>query len=669
MLRAEAERAELDLAERRGELVTVDYMAAEFERIAQSLRAQLLAIPTAWAPVSDKCKTTLDRQLVLRDEVNNILPMLGEAVEDDDQTMKVDGTAGECEPEEEEEERMTSPLESSESSARDAGRSDLGVATRSASDRAVAFAPKSHLTLSQWSDKYRVLSADTGNGGRWRTDRVPYLRRIMDAITDPRVRKVSVMKSARIGATQAIVINSIFYCVDQDPCARHRRPAHDRRCLKFSSKLLQPAIDDTEVVAKKISSEKSKKKRSTMLEKTYPGGSLQIIGTKSPRAARMVHGRYILKSEIDAWEGSAGSDGDPYNLIDKRAGSYDNPKFVEESTPLVRETSRIEPAFHAGSMEYYHVPCPHCETMQRLVWGGKDEAAGIKWGRKADGSPDLNDVYYVCEQGCVIYENEKNSMVARGEWIAMHPERIDHLSFHLNALVSPFDGARWPVLVDEWHKTARKPEKVRVFVNTVLGETYVEEGEQADGDTLTQRRDAGTWWSEADSGASWRSGAHSLGRHPGRSTRNLSVGVGRGRRMLAGRLGDAARRSGDDEPWDALDERVGYKKVSGRLTTAEPKKYKHVGGSGAHAAHDDDRRRWPPLEAGEVVHPSSSSEEDLRHLRCHAGTRADPRQPSPHRPIHPVPVGSFAGKEALIKRIDKIDEPGPASSICRSPRG
>jgi phage terminase large subunit GpA-like protein len=147
--------------------------------------------------------------------------------------------------------------------------------------------------------------------------------------------------------------------------------------------------------------------------------------------------------------------------------------------------------------------------------------------------------------GCVILEVEKNSMVARGEWIAMHPERTDHLSFHLNALVSPFDGARWPVLVDEWYKTERKPEKVRVFVNTVLGETYVEEGEQADGDTLTQRRD------EARGGAKKRPVPAGAAVLTGRSTRRATasrrgVGVGRGRRMLAGRLGAAARRSGDD---------------------------------------------------------------------------------------------------------------------------
>lgn len=527
---------------------------------------------------------------------------------------------------------------------------------------AAAFHPKSHLTLSQWADKHRWLSADTGNGGRWRTDTVPYLRRPMDAITDPLVRKVTMMKSARIGATQAIVINTMFYCVDQDPCAIIVGLPTIDDALKFSSKLLQPAIDDTTVVAEKIAVARSRKRRSTMLERTYAGGSWQIIGTKSPRAARMVHGRVILKSEIDAWEGSAGSDGDPYNLIDKRAGSYDNPKFIEESTPLVRETSRIEPAFLAGSEEYYYVPCPHCREFQRLLWGGKEEYWGIKWGRKADGSPDLRDVYYVCQpNGCVIQETDKNQIVARGEWKANHPERTDHLSFQLNALVSPFDGARWPVLVDEWYKTERKPEKVRVFVNTVLGETYVEDGEQADGDTLTQRRDeeSATWY---DEGTPVPAGAAILTRSVDTQGDRLETAVwawGEGEECW---LVDYELLPGDPataEPWNALDERIGYATVGGRLVAAEPKAYKHASG-----------RMLTPrvtfIDAG--GHHSKqvkgySRRRIARRVYAIFGATLQ-RAPILGNPtrvgrVIQYPIGVFAAKESLIKRIEKIEEPGP----------
>jgi phage terminase large subunit GpA-like protein len=348
-----------------------------------------------------------------------------------------------------------------------------------------AFAPRSMLTLSQWADEKRYLSADLGEPGPWRTDRVPYMRRIMDAVTDPRVRRVSVIKPTRIGATQSIVLNAIGYYVDQEPSPIIVALPTIDDAKKFSTQLLDPMFLDTPCLEGKLEAVKLRRGRSTMLQKSFPGGTVQIIGTKSPRAMRMVHGRIILMSEIDAYELSAGTEGDPTKILPKRAGAYGNPKFVEESSPLLFDTSRIEPAFEAGSMEYFNVPCPHCGELQRLEWGGRDVRYGVKWDKD-----DPETAHYVCRLcGAVIDESLKFGMIARGQWIATHPGRRDHLSFHLNSLVSPFDGARWPVLVREWLDTKRKPELLQVFVNTVLGETFRLKGESVDANDLINRHE------------------------------------------------------------------------------------------------------------------------------------------------------------------------------------
>ena len=43
--------------------------------------------------------------------------------------------------------------------------------------------PPPELTLSQWADRYRMLSAESSaEPGRWHTDKAPYQREIMDAI-------------------------------------------------------------------------------------------------------------------------------------------------------------------------------------------------------------------------------------------------------------------------------------------------------------------------------------------------------------------------------------------------------------------------------------------------------------------------------------------------------
>lgn len=44
--------------------------------------------------------------------------------------------------------------------------------------------PPPELTLSQWADRYRMLSAESSaEPGRWHTDKAPYQREIMDAIS------------------------------------------------------------------------------------------------------------------------------------------------------------------------------------------------------------------------------------------------------------------------------------------------------------------------------------------------------------------------------------------------------------------------------------------------------------------------------------------------------
>lgn len=82
-LRAKAEEEELNLAHRRGELVPLEFMRKEFERIARSLRARLLSIPSSWAARLGACTSTVDRQLMLQDAVNELMPQLRELAEDD----------------------------------------------------------------------------------------------------------------------------------------------------------------------------------------------------------------------------------------------------------------------------------------------------------------------------------------------------------------------------------------------------------------------------------------------------------------------------------------------------------------------------------------------------------------------------------------------------------
>jgi hypothetical protein len=65
--------------------------------------------------------------------------------------------------------------------------------------------PRDLLTVSQFADRHRWISAGTNAPGQWRTSLTPYLRDIMDDLSEHSpVRTVVFCKSAGVGGTEAM---------------------------------------------------------------------------------------------------------------------------------------------------------------------------------------------------------------------------------------------------------------------------------------------------------------------------------------------------------------------------------------------------------------------------------------------------------------------------------
>src|SRR5262245_39621922 len=80
------------------------------------------------------------------------------------------------------------------------GADELGQAWRD------GLRPDPALTVSEWADRHRVLSPRaSAEPGRYRTDRTPYMRAIIDALSPPHpARRVVFMKAAQVGAPLAV---------------------------------------------------------------------------------------------------------------------------------------------------------------------------------------------------------------------------------------------------------------------------------------------------------------------------------------------------------------------------------------------------------------------------------------------------------------------------------
>jgi phage terminase large subunit GpA-like protein len=331
------------------------------------------------------------------------------------------------------------------------------------------------LTISQWADQYRKLSPESAaEPGQWNTDRAPYQREIMDAITAPDVEGVVLMTSAQIGKT-AVLENVLGYYVSQDPAPILVLMPTLEMAHTFSKDRLATMLRDTPILSGLVKDPRARDSGNTMLHKTFPGGHITITGANSPSSLASRPIRIVLCDEVDRYPASAGSEGDPVHLARKRTATFWNRKLILTSTPTVKDLSRIEAAFLQSDQRRYHVPCPHCGERQVLKW------ANVKWD---EGKPQT--AAYYCEHcGAAIDEADKPKMLLAGKWTAEAPFN-GVAGFHLNELYSPW--RKWgEVAADFLEAKHGGTEMLKAWVNTSLGEVWQEQGDSIEPTGLLAR--------------------------------------------------------------------------------------------------------------------------------------------------------------------------------------
>ena len=327
----------------------------------------------------------------------------------------------------------------------------------------LAFKPPEKLTLSEWADRFAYLSVESSaEGGRWHT--LPYQKGIMDAITDPKLEQITVMKSARVGYSK-ILNHTIAYHIHQDPCPIMLVQPTIEDAQGYSKEEIAPMLRDTPCLRGLVSEAKAKDGANTILQKQFPGGTLSMVGANSPRGFRRVSRRVVLFDETDGYPQSAGAEGDQIKLGIRRTEYYWNRSIVAGSTPTIKDFSRIERMFLQGDQRRYFVPCPKCNHMQYLKWPSM---------RCTDNDPATTA--YQCESCSeLIPHSKKRWMVERGEWRPTSPGNGKHVSFHIWAAYSYSPNASWSNLVEEFLDAKTDAEQLKTFVNTVLGEVWEDE--------------------------------------------------------------------------------------------------------------------------------------------------------------------------------------------------
>ena len=331
------------------------------------------------------------------------------------------------------------------------------------------FKPPENLTVDEWADKYRVLPDTSAEAGPWRTNRTPYLKEPMRAFTDPNVNRIVLVSSAQMGKSE-LELNIIGYIMAQDPGPILYILPGEADGKKFSRQRIAPMIRDCKVLRNKVADVKSRDGGNTILQKMFPGGSLTITGSNSAPALASMPIRFVIGDERDRWADSAGTEGDPWELAQARQITFYNRKSIEVSTPIIKDSSKIEASYNLGTQERWVHRCPNCHEYNEINF----ETIKFEKLKKVINNKEVYTVKiegHVCPDcGYVFSQDVMRRQPAK--WEAQNPGalKMGIRSFWLSAFSSPW--LTWESIILSVVQAENDPEKLKAVYNTKLGKLW-----------------------------------------------------------------------------------------------------------------------------------------------------------------------------------------------------
>ena len=338
------------------------------------------------------------------------------------------------------------------------------------------------ITVSEWADKFRFLNPITSaEPGRWKTQRTPYLRGIMDAFTDPYCEEITVMAASQIGKTEAM-LNMLAFLIDQDPGPTLMVLPRESDAKSISYNRILPMVETSDSLRRHLSPLTDD---TTKLEYHLDRMILYFAGSNSPAdlASRPI--RYLFLDEVDKYPRFSGREADPIKLASERQKTFWNKKTIKVSTPTTRD-AYIYREYEKSDRSRFYVPCPSCGKYQVLLFGQ------IKWPKEERNPERIKNerlAWYECLY-CQkqIKDYEKQRILLLGKWVPEDSEiddkgivrgsgfRAKHKGFAINSLYSPW--LSWSDIAGEFMRSKDYIELLMNFVNSWLAEVWEEKIEE-----------------------------------------------------------------------------------------------------------------------------------------------------------------------------------------------
>lgn len=300
--------------------------------------------------------------------------------------------------------------------------------------------PPLAMTISEWADEFRRMpSGVTSEPGRYSSTRLPWCKFILDTVGERRHRDHILVGAAQVMGKTEILLCVAGFFIHAEPSPVLVKYPNLSDAEAFSKNKLDPMIRATPVLRDIFGDEKSRDGSNTILEKRYPGGSITMIGANSPSGLRQRSKKVVIQDEIDADEHSAGEEGDPVKLADKRAESFTDSVTIKASTPTIAGQSRCWKLLEDSTFHEWWVKCPHCGEHHVLSLENL-KLPSVKDEHGKTISRDLKAAYYQCPHcGAQWDDLDRQRAIMAGEARARNPD-ADTFGFHINGLYKLIGG-------------------------------------------------------------------------------------------------------------------------------------------------------------------------------------------------------------------------------------
>lgn len=292
--------------------------------------------------------------------------------------------------------------------------------------------------------------------GPYRIDLTPYLRGIFEAIRDPKIETITVMKGAQTGLS-LLLQGLICWIIVEDPSPVAMFLPTGTLARSISETRLQILIENNPIVRAELHDDPDKFKKLEYITKRC---NVMLSGANNATQTSSHPKRWVIVDETDKIPRDGNGEASPIKLAVERAKTFWNKKKIYVSTPTTK-SGFIYKSYELGDQRKLFCKCHACGHEQVLRW------SIVKF--NSDGS----NARYTCEECNADWSRIQTiASVNSAVWKPTAENILDtkHASFHLPSFYS-----RWVdvgELAIEFLQCKDEPKELQNLINSTFAEPF-----------------------------------------------------------------------------------------------------------------------------------------------------------------------------------------------------